>query len=75
MIEKIMRVAWRVAVLVLLALILAAMPRPRECATCGARTYDSYQILTQSGQLVDVCPTCYLEVRAQEGAFMGTEGF
>ena len=66
MIEKIMTWAWRLAVLVLLALVLASVPRPHECGTCGALTYDSYWIYGNDGAPVDVCPTCYAEVRAEE---------
>lgn len=34
--------------------------------TCGAVTFDSWQIQNQKGQLVDVYQECYHEVRATE---------
>lgn len=53
-------IAWMAAVIALLAEVLACMPRAHECATCAARTYDTYQITDDSGRLVDVCAICYL---------------
>lgn len=59
-IKTVALIAWMAAVIALLAAILACTPRAHECATCSARTYDTYQITDNNGRLVDVCAVCYL---------------
>ncbi len=53
-------VTWAAVVVALLAAILVCTPRAHECGTCGARTFDTYQITDNDGRLVDVCAVCYL---------------
>lgn len=58
--KKILAIAYRVAVLALLAAILWCIPKPMRCDYCGAEVYELHEITGNDGQALNVCAEDYL---------------
>lgn len=59
-IKKAAAIAYRIAVLALLAAILWSMPKPQTCDYCGAKVYELHEITGNDGRALHVCAEDYL---------------